>query len=93
MLPPTHGMLRLLAGFANAGDALAAAARHQHGPDAQVRLGGEGERWRVLLPGDPDFESGSLARAWVRFGVSGSEAPERDPAPSSAERSSATSRR
>lgn len=70
MLPPTCGMLRLLAAYARSRDALAAAALHQHGPDVPVRLGGEGASWRVLLPGDRDYERGTTPiRAWVRFGV------------------------
>jgi 8-oxo-dGTP pyrophosphatase MutT (NUDIX family) len=70
MLPPTNGMLRLLAAYSRCQEALEAAARHQHGPDVPVRLGGEGKRWRVLLPGDPDYQRGTTPiRAWVRFGV------------------------
>lgn len=89
MLPPTYGMLRLLARFGSAGEAVAAAARHQHGPDLPVRLGGEGERWRVLLPGDPDFEDGTIAiRAWVRFGAPGSDSPEHAEAANAARRRS-----
>jgi len=69
MLPPTYGMLRVLTRFGSAGQALRAAARHEDGPDQPVRLGGEGERWTVLMPGDADYERGRDLgmRAWVRL--------------------------
>ena len=70
MLPPTAGMLRVLTRFRGASEAVEAAARHQSGPDVQVRLTREAERWRVLLPGDPDYAEAAMPiRAWVRFGV------------------------
>jgi len=78
MLPPTNGMLRLLASYPRCEHAVAAAARHQHGPDVPVRLGGEGQRWRVLLPGDPDYVAGTTPiRAWVRFGIPDEQAARR----------------
>ena len=69
MLPPTYGMLRVLTRFSSAQQAVAAAAKHEDGPDQAARLGGEGEHWTVLLPGDPDYERGRNLgmRAWVRL--------------------------
>ena len=78
LLPPTVGMLRLLAGFASARDAVAAAAEHEDGPDAPARLTGDGvATWRVLLPGDADYDSAppQELRAWVRIRVPGGVAP------------------
>jgi 8-oxo-dGTP pyrophosphatase MutT (NUDIX family) len=69
MLPPTYAMLRILSRFESAGEALAAAVRHESGPDVAARLGGEAGRWRVLLPGDVDYDGGAIheMRAWVRL--------------------------
>ena len=44
MLPPTVGMLRILASYAGSAELLAAAARAESGPDQRVRLASEGER-------------------------------------------------
>jgi hypothetical protein len=70
MLPPTLGMLRAIAPFTRSVDALEAAARLEDGPDLEARLAGTGRRWRVLLPGDPDYASAATLqpmRAWVRL--------------------------
>jgi hypothetical protein len=77
MLPPTVGMLRILAGFARARDAMAAAAAHEDGADRPARITSDGEGWRVLLPGDADYDSAPAQemRAWVRL-LPGSGAPD-----------------
>lgn len=70
MLPPTLGMLRALARFAGSAEAVAAAARHEDGPDVEAKLAGRGRAWRVLLPGDPDYRDAATLqpmRAWVRL--------------------------
>jgi 8-oxo-dGTP pyrophosphatase MutT (NUDIX family) len=77
MLPPTVGMLRILAGFARSGEALAAAAAAQAGPDYPARLAGSREAWRVLLPGDPDDAAEAVfpLQAWVRLRAPGPPPP------------------
>jgi 8-oxo-dGTP pyrophosphatase MutT (NUDIX family) len=78
LLPPTVGMLRILAGFSRAADAVAAAAAQQDGPDRAALLTGEGASWRVVLPGDSDYETAPAQdlRAWVRlFPPGGAAAP------------------
>jgi hypothetical protein len=77
MLPPTVGMLRILAGFERAEEAVGAAARCEGDPDLPARLTGSGEGWRVVLPGDADYESAPARelRAWVRLRVPGGVAP------------------
>jgi 8-oxo-dGTP pyrophosphatase MutT (NUDIX family) len=69
MLPPTVGMLRILSGFTSAEEAVVSAKLQQDTPDRQARVGGRGGHWRVLLPGDEDYDreehDGSLA--WVRL--------------------------
>ena len=76
MLPPTFGMLRVLADYACAEDAVAAAARQEDGPDAPARLASDGEQWRVLLPGDDDYETGATfaIQAWLRFKTAAADA-------------------
>ncbi len=78
MLPPTLGMLRILAGFAGAAQALAAAEAQQDGPDCAARIVRAAGRWRVLLPGDAEDESGTAhgLEAWVRLRPPGGAAPE-----------------
>jgi 8-oxo-dGTP pyrophosphatase MutT (NUDIX family) len=77
MLPPTVGMLRILAGFADTRSALAAAIACEDGPDAPACLCGDGSAWRVVLPGDPDYDGASQQplRAWVRMRAPGGIAP------------------
>jgi 8-oxo-dGTP pyrophosphatase MutT (NUDIX family) len=68
MLPPTQAMLRVLSRFTTASEALAAAASHQDAPDQEARLGGDGARWRVLMPGDAGYDAGDGGmRGWVRL--------------------------
>jgi len=69
MLPPTVGMLRILAGFSRSADALAAAFAAHDGADQRVWLTGSRERWRVLLPGDAGYGEGAAlpVEAWVRL--------------------------
>jgi 8-oxo-dGTP pyrophosphatase MutT (NUDIX family) len=68
MLPPTQVMLRVLARFGSAGEVLAAAARHQDAPDQVAQIGGDGVRWRVLLPGDPGWDAGAAGmQGWLRL--------------------------
>jgi len=70
MLPPTVGMLRLLAGYGSAEAVMRAARRDEDGPDRAVRLSGGEEGWRLFLPDDPppphDVELEAM-RAWVRL--------------------------
>lgn len=70
MLPPTVGMLRLLAGYGSAEEVMRAALRDEDGPDRAVRMSGGAEGWRVFLPGDPppphEVELEGM-RAWVRL--------------------------
>lgn len=69
MLPPTVGMLRILAGFEDSAAAMAAALAAQDGTDRPVRLVGSIDRWRVRLPGDADYaeDAQQQLRAWVRL--------------------------
>jgi hypothetical protein len=63
-------MLRILAGFARAADVMAAAAAQEDGEDRAARITNTGgESWRVLLPGDRDYDSAPAQemRAWVRW--------------------------
>lgn len=78
MLPPTLGMLRMIAGYGSAAAVMAAAAAHEDGPDRPARLAIAGERWRVVLPGDDDYEQATSEplSAWVRL-----PAPSGGPAP------------
>jgi 8-oxo-dGTP pyrophosphatase MutT (NUDIX family) len=74
MLPPTVGMLRILASFASSAQVIEAAARCESGPDQRVRLATEGGGvWHVLLPGETLRDAPTGARiddtdAWVRLG-------------------------
>jgi 8-oxo-dGTP pyrophosphatase MutT (NUDIX family) len=68
MLPPTVGMLRILASYARSADVLAAAVRAETGPDHPVQLAAEGEgRWRVVLPGETLAPKMLETQAWVRL--------------------------
>jgi 8-oxo-dGTP pyrophosphatase MutT (NUDIX family) len=68
MLPPTVGMLRILASYARSAELIEAAARAEAGPDHRVRLAAEGEgRWRVLLPGEAPAAKMLETEAWVRL--------------------------
>jgi len=68
MLPPTVGMLRILASYPRSADVIAAAARAEAGPDHRVQLAAEGEgRWRVLLPGEALAQKMLETEAWVRL--------------------------
>ena len=69
MLPPTVGMLRILAGFSRAADAVAAAASQEDAADRPARITGDGVSWRVMLPGDADYETAPAQplSAWVRL--------------------------
>jgi hypothetical protein len=71
-------MLRILAGFADSAEALAAAEAQQDGPDHAVRIVRSGETWRVLLPGDAQDEAGAVRSlvARVRLRPPGGVAPE-----------------
>jgi len=77
LLPPTVGMLRILSGFSRAADAVAAAASLEDAPDRPARLTSDGESWRVVLPGDPDYDSAppQELRAWVRLCAPGGAPP------------------
>jgi len=71
MLPPTAGMLRILASYPSAAELLRAAARAESAPDQVVRLATDGKGWTVLLPGEP-VDAATSARiaemeAWVRL--------------------------
>jgi hypothetical protein len=68
MLPPTVGMLRILASYASSAEVIEAAARAEAGPDHRVQLAAEGEgRWRVLLPGEALTPTTLATEAWVRL--------------------------
>jgi 8-oxo-dGTP pyrophosphatase MutT (NUDIX family) len=73
LLPPTAGMLRILASYRSSAELLRAAALAESGPDQRVRLASEGAgAWSVLLPGESLREARSSARvqemeAWVRL--------------------------
>jgi 8-oxo-dGTP pyrophosphatase MutT (NUDIX family) len=68
MLPPTVGMLRILASYADSAEVIDAAARAEAGPDHRVQLAAEGEgRWRVLLPGEARAPKMLDTEAWVRL--------------------------
>lgn len=70
MLPPTVTMLRVLTGFQDSTAALAAARHQQEGADRQVRmLGAEPSHWRVLLPGEAEYEAGEgdWTEGWLRW--------------------------
>ncbi len=73
MLPPTAGMLQILASYPDCAALLAAAERAESGPDQRVRLASEaGGAWRVILPGENPSDEESGARimeleAWVRL--------------------------
>jgi len=77
MLPPTVSMLRVLAGFADSAAALAAARDQQEGVDRQVRMiGDERSHWRVLLPGEADYQAGKgrWTEGWLRWSSLGDAA-------------------
>jgi hypothetical protein len=78
MLPPTRGMLRILAGFADTAEALAAAEAQQDGPDRAARIVRAGDAWRVLLPGETSEDSDAVRHleAWVRLQPPRGAAPE-----------------
>jgi hypothetical protein len=70
MLPPTVGMLRILASFATSAEVIEAAARATAGPDHRVHVAAEGPpgTWRVLLPGEaPRAAQTPETEAWVRL--------------------------
>jgi 8-oxo-dGTP pyrophosphatase MutT (NUDIX family) len=69
MLPPTLAMLRLLADYTKSADAISAARAHEDGTEVRPRLIEHAESWRVLLPGDDDFdiEGGYPVEAWLRL--------------------------
>lgn len=70
MLPPTVGMLRLLATYETAADVIRAAVRDEDGADRPVRMGGDEAGWQVFLPGDPPPPHDVVLqamRAWVRL--------------------------
>jgi 8-oxo-dGTP pyrophosphatase MutT (NUDIX family) len=72
MLPPTVGMLRILASYDRSEQVVAAALRDETGPDRGVRLVGDvagGGGWRVLLPGEESAEGERVhdIQAWVRL--------------------------
>jgi len=72
MLPPTVGMLRVLASYRSSEELIAAALRDEDGPDRPVRLAQDGGGWNVLLPEDAlrDAPPGTKLhemQAWVRL--------------------------
>lgn len=79
MLPPTVGMLQILAGYGSSQELVAAARRDACGPDRPVRLAGADGRWSVLLPGESlrDAPAGTRIQemqAWVRLCARAAEA-------------------
>src|SRR5262245_24021199 len=76
MLPPTAGMLRILASYASGAAVVRAARRAESTEDRRVRLASEGGSWRVLLPGEAigvGNERITEMDAWVRLPVSARE--------------------
>ncbi len=73
MLPPTVGMLRVLASYPSSAALMAAALRDEVGEDERVRMLALGDgQWDVLLPGDPFEDAPEGAKihdtdAWVRL--------------------------
>src|SRR5258705_9696366 len=71
MLPPTAGMLRILASYPSAAEVLRAAQRAESGADQRVRLSADGRGgWSVILPGDAPGEADAKIQeleAWVRL--------------------------
>jgi len=73
MLPPTAGMLRILASYARSAEVLGAAQRAESAADRRVRLVSEGGgKWSVLLPGESARDAAPAQiqelEAWVRLG-------------------------
>jgi 8-oxo-dGTP pyrophosphatase MutT (NUDIX family) len=74
MLPPTAGMLRILASYSSSAELLRAARRAESAADQRVRLVSErGGKWSVLLPGESPRGAAAETRieeldAWVRLG-------------------------
>jgi len=73
MLPPTAGMLRILASYARSAEVLRAAQLAESAADRRVRLVAEGGgRWSVLLPGESPRDAAPAQiqelEAWVRLG-------------------------
>jgi NUDIX domain len=72
MLPPTAGMLRILASYASGAEVVRAAQRAESAADRRVRLVSlGGGQWSVLLP-DESPHSGAAGQiqdleAWVRL--------------------------
>ena len=74
MLPPTVGMLRILASYPRSEALMGAALRDEDGPDLPVRLSAVGEQWQVLLPDDDEplgAAEPSPLKAWVRLRSAG----------------------
>ncbi len=72
MLPPTVGMLRILASYSSAAELVRAAAHAEAAPDRRVRLASGGKTWSVLLPDEPAHAAPAGWRvseidAWVRL--------------------------
>jgi len=72
MLPPTIGMLRILASYASGAEVVRAAQRAESAADRRVRLVSlGGGKWSVLLPGEAprDAAPGEISEleAWVRL--------------------------
>ena len=53
-MPPTVGMLRILASYPSSEALIRAAQRDEDEPDLSVRLSVVGEQWQVLLPDDDE---------------------------------------
>ena len=79
MLPPTAGMLRILASYPSSADVVSAAARAESAADRRVSLASRGGgAWTVLLPGESLHDVPAGARieeleAWVRLCPRGNE--------------------
>jgi len=72
LLPPTVGMLRILASYAQSDEVIRAAAASEDAPDRAVRLASDGADWRVVLPDDAESGPASDAfeiQAWTRLRV------------------------
>jgi 8-oxo-dGTP pyrophosphatase MutT (NUDIX family) len=73
MLPPTVGMLRVLASYPSSDALMSAALRDETGPDRAVQMAALGDgRFQILLPGETVRDAPPGARihdtdAWVRL--------------------------
>ena len=75
MLPPTVGMLKLLAGYRRRADVLEASARAFAAPELQAKVESIDVEpgWRVVMPHEPGYDSAVAAGlySWIRLPPAG----------------------